>query len=296
MHRGGFLLRLTVGSVFVVHGTQRLFGWFGGSGPDGTGQFFESLGLQPGRPQALLAGTIEATGPDRAVPWDPPRPAFAREAGLMSALEHEGSRRATVRAIAPSRASRRVPLERVSQAPCGVPRCHHSECPAGTDVEPELFIEFDRVGVGPEHTQEGALVATMNAAGESSPASRRWGVGPPHRFHRQPGGPRRPSLLLRAREGERETVTHQPRSEPPDRRLPRTAIAHRSARHTPGYRGRRRQSTSSRAWIARIEQPCRRRGQLFGRALRACEDVAPTRWDSAIAQKRGVIRCSRRSR
>ena len=55
------LLRATVGATFVVHGTQKLFGWFGGYGPDGTGQFFESLGLRPGRRQALAAGATEAS-------------------------------------------------------------------------------------------------------------------------------------------------------------------------------------------------------------------------------------------
>ena len=54
------LLRATVGGTFVVHGTQKLFGWFGGHGLDGTGQFFESVGLRPGRRQALAAGCTEA--------------------------------------------------------------------------------------------------------------------------------------------------------------------------------------------------------------------------------------------
>jgi len=57
---GRLLLRATLSAVFVVHGTQKLFGWFGGYGPDGTGQFFESLGLRPGRRNALLAGGTEA--------------------------------------------------------------------------------------------------------------------------------------------------------------------------------------------------------------------------------------------
>ena len=56
---GRLLLRATLSAVFVVHGTQKLFGWFGGYGPDGTGQFFESLGLRPGRRNALLAGATE---------------------------------------------------------------------------------------------------------------------------------------------------------------------------------------------------------------------------------------------
>jgi putative oxidoreductase len=56
---GALILRTTVGATFVVHGTQKLFGWFGGSGPDGTGQFFESLGLRPGRRNAIAAGATE---------------------------------------------------------------------------------------------------------------------------------------------------------------------------------------------------------------------------------------------
>jgi len=60
MDPGRLLLRLTIGATFFVHGTQKLFGWFGGYGPDGTGQFFESLGLRPGRRNAMAAGSTEA--------------------------------------------------------------------------------------------------------------------------------------------------------------------------------------------------------------------------------------------
>ena len=59
---GRLLMRATVGGIFVEHGTQKLFGWFGGHGPDGTGQFFESVGLRPGRRQAVAAGIAEAGG------------------------------------------------------------------------------------------------------------------------------------------------------------------------------------------------------------------------------------------
>jgi putative oxidoreductase len=62
MDIGRLLLRLTIGGTFFVHGTQKLFGWFGGYGPDGTGQFFESLGLRPGRRNALAAGATESGG------------------------------------------------------------------------------------------------------------------------------------------------------------------------------------------------------------------------------------------
>jgi putative oxidoreductase len=62
MKIGRLILRLIVGGYFVGHGTQKLFGWFGGYGPEGTGQFFESIGLRPGKRHALAAGAAEAGG------------------------------------------------------------------------------------------------------------------------------------------------------------------------------------------------------------------------------------------
>ena len=59
---GSLAMRLLIGGLFIGHGTQKLFGWFGGHGPEGTGQFFESLGLKPGKQQALAAGAAEAGG------------------------------------------------------------------------------------------------------------------------------------------------------------------------------------------------------------------------------------------
>jgi putative oxidoreductase len=56
------LARVTIGLLFFGHGAQKLFGWFGGGGLEGTGQAFESLGLRPGRRHALTAGTAEAGG------------------------------------------------------------------------------------------------------------------------------------------------------------------------------------------------------------------------------------------
>jgi putative oxidoreductase len=55
-------LRLILGIVFVVHGAQKLFGWFGGGGVNGTGDFMASLGLNPGVPMGLLSGTGEIIG------------------------------------------------------------------------------------------------------------------------------------------------------------------------------------------------------------------------------------------
>ena len=47
----------------AAHGAQKLFGWFGGYGLEGTGQFFaENLGLKPGLLMAALAGGAEFFG------------------------------------------------------------------------------------------------------------------------------------------------------------------------------------------------------------------------------------------
>ena len=46
----------------MAHGAQKLFGWFGGYGLEGTGQWMESIGLAPGFLMALLAGSAEFFG------------------------------------------------------------------------------------------------------------------------------------------------------------------------------------------------------------------------------------------
>jgi putative oxidoreductase len=59
---GRLLLRASVGGFFIGHGTQKLFGWFGGHGLEGTAAFFEQLGMRPGKRNALAAGLAEAGG------------------------------------------------------------------------------------------------------------------------------------------------------------------------------------------------------------------------------------------
>lgn len=57
------LVRIATGLMLIPHGAQKLFGWFGGYGLTGTGQFFEStLGMSPGMLWAGLAGGVEFFG------------------------------------------------------------------------------------------------------------------------------------------------------------------------------------------------------------------------------------------
>ncbi|MET8077479.1 DoxX family membrane protein [Streptomyces sp. NPDC005303] len=59
---GLLLLRLGTGGVLAAHGAQKLLGWFGGGGLEGTGQFMESVGYAPGKASATAAGLAEAGG------------------------------------------------------------------------------------------------------------------------------------------------------------------------------------------------------------------------------------------
>jgi putative oxidoreductase len=58
----GLALRLPLGIIFAAHGAQKLFGWFGGYGLEGTGQWMASIGLEPGVLLAALSGSAEFFG------------------------------------------------------------------------------------------------------------------------------------------------------------------------------------------------------------------------------------------
>lgn len=62
MKIGRLLLRVAVGGFFFGHGTQKLFGWFGGNGLDATAGAFDAMGLRPGKANAIAAGAAEAGG------------------------------------------------------------------------------------------------------------------------------------------------------------------------------------------------------------------------------------------
>ncbi|HEX4014312.1 MAG TPA: DoxX family protein [Candidatus Cybelea sp.] len=56
------IVRLIVGLGLAAHGTQKLFGWFGGPGLNGTAAGFENLGFRPGTLFAAMAGLGETAG------------------------------------------------------------------------------------------------------------------------------------------------------------------------------------------------------------------------------------------
>jgi putative oxidoreductase len=55
-------VRLGAGVIFTAHGAQKLFGWFGGYGLEGTAGWMESIGLAPGILMAAAAGGAEFFG------------------------------------------------------------------------------------------------------------------------------------------------------------------------------------------------------------------------------------------
>jgi putative oxidoreductase len=88
MKIGRLLLRVLVGGFFVGHGTQKLFGWFGGYGLDGTAKGFEQLGLKPGKAHATLAGVAEAGGGAALVAGaETPLAAAAITATMLTAIK-----------------------------------------------------------------------------------------------------------------------------------------------------------------------------------------------------------------
>jgi putative oxidoreductase len=62
MTLGAPLLRGVIGALFVGHGTQKLFGWFGGPGLEGVSGMMESLELRPPKRHAVAAGLSETAG------------------------------------------------------------------------------------------------------------------------------------------------------------------------------------------------------------------------------------------
>ena len=77
-------LRLGAGVIFAAHGAQKLFGWFGGYGLEGTAGWMASIGLEPGMLMAALAGGAEFFGGLLLIAGLLVRPAALVLAGTMA--------------------------------------------------------------------------------------------------------------------------------------------------------------------------------------------------------------------
>lgn len=59
---GLLVLRVVVGLTIAAHGSQKLFGWFGGPRISGFAAMLGQLGIHPERPFAILAALAEFVG------------------------------------------------------------------------------------------------------------------------------------------------------------------------------------------------------------------------------------------
>jgi putative oxidoreductase len=57
-----FILRVVLGTIFMLHGAQKLFGVFGGAGPTGLGAYFTKIGINPGLFWAWVVAIVEFFG------------------------------------------------------------------------------------------------------------------------------------------------------------------------------------------------------------------------------------------
>ncbi|MER5578479.1 DoxX family membrane protein, partial [Streptomyces massasporeus] len=75
---GLLLLRLGAGGALAAHGAQKLFGWFGGHGIEGTGQFMESIGYVPGKASATVRPSPRYEASALGVGWSKTRVVCSR--------------------------------------------------------------------------------------------------------------------------------------------------------------------------------------------------------------------------
>src|SRR3954454_24163635 len=78
-----------IGGLFIGHGTQKLFGWFGGPGLEGTEQMMSALDMRPSRANALAAGVSETAGGALVVPGAATRVAAASLIGTRATAIHK---------------------------------------------------------------------------------------------------------------------------------------------------------------------------------------------------------------
>jgi putative oxidoreductase len=59
---GILIVRIVIGLSFIGHGTQKLFGWFGGGGLSGTEKMMAKMDVAPTKLWAIVVGLSEALG------------------------------------------------------------------------------------------------------------------------------------------------------------------------------------------------------------------------------------------
>ena len=62
MSVGRLASRVLIGGLFIGHGTQKLKGWFGGPGLEGTDAMMQSINMHPARRNSIAAGVTETAG------------------------------------------------------------------------------------------------------------------------------------------------------------------------------------------------------------------------------------------
>jgi putative oxidoreductase len=59
---GLLLIRAVLAAVFIFHGSQKLFGWFGGRGIEGTAEWMATIGIPFPVLNTIAAGCVEVFG------------------------------------------------------------------------------------------------------------------------------------------------------------------------------------------------------------------------------------------
>jgi putative oxidoreductase len=86
MSYGILLLRLAVGLTLAAHGSQKLFGWFGGGGLQGTAGFFGQIGFRSAGAMAFLAALAETSGLLFALGLVTPLAALGMSVAMLTAI------------------------------------------------------------------------------------------------------------------------------------------------------------------------------------------------------------------
>ena len=86
MAYGLLLIRMVFGLSLAAHGAQKVFGWFGGGGPQGTAEMMGSLRFRAPVLMALVAGLAELSGVLFAVGFLTPLAALGMTVVMLNAI------------------------------------------------------------------------------------------------------------------------------------------------------------------------------------------------------------------